>query len=35
MVHDGMTRQQIAGATFDGEDILRQAAGLPKQVKED
>jgi hypothetical protein len=35
MVHDGMTRQQTAGATFNGEDILREAAGLPATVEED
>lgn len=37
MVHPGMTRQQIAGATFNGEDVLKEALqsggrhGLPKQ----
>jgi hypothetical protein len=35
MVHDGMTRQQIAGATFNSEEVLSEAAGLPKQVTED
>ena len=33
-VHDGMTRQQIAGATFNSEKILREAVGLPQAVKE-
>jgi hypothetical protein len=34
MVHDGMTQEQIAGANFNGDDILREAAGLPEQVTE-
>jgi hypothetical protein len=34
MVHDGMTRQQIADANFNGEDILREAAELPATVTE-
>lgn len=32
-VHDGMTYQQIAEATFNGEEVLK-AAGLPQSVKE-
>jgi hypothetical protein len=41
MIHDGMTRQQIAGATFNGEQILREAMGnegrhgLPLKTSED
>lgn len=35
MVHPGMTRQQIGDAHFNGEDILKEAAGLPKTVTED
>ena len=34
MVHSGMTRQQIGAATFNGDDILREAAGLPATVRE-
>src|ERR1017187_7026057 len=34
MVHDGMTRQQIADANFNGADILSEAADLPATVKE-
>ena|SRR5664280_413687 len=30
MIHDGMTRKQIAGATFNSEEVLSEAAGLPK-----
>jgi hypothetical protein len=33
-VHPGMTRKQVGTATFNGEDVLRQAVGLPKQTTE-
>jgi len=38
MIHDGMTRQQIAGANLNGEDVLKEAmgntgrSGLPLKV---
>lgn len=35
MVHDGMTKNQIGAAVFNGADILAEAAGLPKQVTEE
>lgn len=40
-VHPGMTRKQIAGASFNGEDILKEAMGntgrhgLPLKSEED